>query len=231
MSVLIHPFFSETELWNAALRSTLKSIAEALQTHGHARIGLAGGSTPKKLYEMLAHESLPWEKFTFILIDERHVPVTDEESNARMISRALFEPAKIPSETRLLFDTRLTPTEAASHMGQKLQILQKLREPLFDLLILGCGKDGHIASLFEGDPAIAASEWAYPTEAPSEYETTQRLTLSLHTLMHAQKALLLLKGSEKRIVVEALEGEPVLPMTALKKLTEHVPTEVLAYLE
>ncbi len=116
-------------------------------------------------------------------------------------------------------------------MDKRLHFLVKFREPLFDLLILGAGKDGHIASLFEGDSSLFTPHYAYAATAPIEYETSERLTLSLTTLSKASHALLLLKGEEKRLVVEALEGEPVLPLTALKKLTEKVPLEVVAYLE
>lgn len=223
----LHPYMNENEFWTGALKATLKAIEEALATHGHARIGLAGGSTPKKLYEMLSHENLPWEKLTWILVDERYVPADDEESNLRMISSALFKPAHIPEENRVFFDTSLPSLESVKSMASRLHFLEKYRAPLFDLLILGAGKDGHIASLFEGDSSMFSPEYSYAAEAPVVYETTERLTVSLAALCKANKALLLLKGNEKKPVIQALEGEPVLPLTALKHLSAKVPLEVL----
>lgn len=227
MNVKIRPFIEETDFWSAALKATLKSIEEALATHGHARIGLAGGNTPKKLYELISRQNLPWKQITWIVLDERYVPADDEESNLGMIENALFSPAGVAEENRVVFDTSLTAIEAGSSMEKKLHFLEKIREPLFDLLILGAGKDGHIASLFEGDSSLLTPHYAYVCTAPIGYETTQRLTLSLSALSKATHALLLLKGEEKRPVVEALEGEPVLKLTALKKLIDKVPTEVV----
>lgn len=227
MSITLHPFVNENDFWNAALKATLKAIEEALEQHGHVRIGLAGGSTPKKLYELLAHQNLPWQKFTWILIDERYVPIEDTESNLRMLRRTLFDPAQIPHEGQVFFETDLPALEATEVMSKKLQALEKMRTPLFDLLILGAGKDGHIASLFEGDSELFTSRHTYISEAPTPYETTQRLTLSLRALSHSKQVLLLLKGEEKRPVLESLEGRSVLPLTALKSLTSKVPTQVL----
>ena len=227
MNIKIRPFIEETDFWAAALKATLKSIEEALEKHGHARIGLAGGSTPKKLYELISRQDLPWRQITWILLDERYVPVDAEESNLGMIENALFRPASVSEENRVFFDTSLTAVESSDSMNKKLLFLEKIREPLFDLLILGAGKDGHIASLFEGDTSLLTPHYAYVCTAPVGYETTQRLTVSLSALCKATHALLLLKGEEKRPVVEALEGEPILKITALKKLINKVPTEVV----
>ncbi|QQR55050.1 6-phosphogluconolactonase [Candidatus Peregrinibacteria bacterium] len=222
----LHSFSDENDFWKATLKSSLKIIEEALKKHGQVRIGLAGGSTPKKLYEDLAQENLPWQKITWIVVDERYVPDEDPESNRHMLRQALFEPAHIPHENQVTFDITLSPEEATIGMSQKLKRLEEARMPLFDLLILGAGKDGHIASLFEGDPHLHTKELAYTVHAPAEYKTTQRLTLSLRILSHSTRGLLLLKGKEKRSVLKTLEGEPILPLTALKSLTAKVPTEV-----
>ena len=102
MNIKIRPFIEETDFWAAALKATLKSIEEALEKHGHARIGLAGGSTPKKLYELISRQDLPWRQITWILLDERYVPVDAEESNLGMIENALFRPASVSEENRVI---------------------------------------------------------------------------------------------------------------------------------
>lgn len=221
---------NETEFWDEALKLTLEAIHSALEKQGEARIGLAGGSTPKKLYEMLSSETLPWEKITWILVDERCVSPDNDESNLKMLRQALFLPAKIPPESQIFFDTRQPTHEALKEVTEKLQILEKARTPLFDLLILGAGSDGHIASLFEGDPNLDTNVLAYQTEAPKNYPTTERFTLSLTALTSAKHCLLLLKGQEKKPLIDAFNGESTLALTALQALTEKVPTEVLMLL-
>ncbi len=221
-------FSNESLFFQEALQKTLAVIKENLENKEELHIGLAGGTSPKKLYQALARENLPWEKIKFILVDERYVPEDDEESNAQMLRQNLFIPAGVPSQNQMLFNTQLSPIEACSTMAKKLETLPK---PLFDLLILGAGKDGHIASLFEGDLNMESTDLAYTTEAPVGYATRQRLTLSLHALTQASHALLLLKGEGKQELVEALNGKGILPLTAIKKLMVKVPTEVLACLE
>lgn len=218
---------NETEFWTEALKLTLNTIHSALEKQGEARIGLAGGSTPKKLYEMLSSETLPWEKITWILVDERCVPPENDESNLKMLRQAFFLPAKIPPETQIFFDTRQPADEALKEVIGKLQVLEESRTTLFDLLILGAGRDGHIASLFEGDPNLHTNELAYQTKAPKNYPTTERFTLSLSALTSAEHCLLLLKGKEKKPLIDACMGESALAITALRTLTEKVPTEVL----
>lgn len=224
MKPLIHSFENETEFLDSALNSILKWMEELLNIQSEIRIGLAGGSTPKKLYELLSKKKLPWHKIIWVILDERCVPADDEESNFGMIQKALF--ASVPKENQVVFDTTLPPNKAAEQMDGKLRELEEARKPLFDLLILGAGKDGHIASLFEGDVSLFSSKWAYATKAPKEYKTKERLTVSLEALSTSRKALLLLKGSEKKPVVKSLEKGQVSSFTALKHLVEKVATEV-----
>lgn len=227
----IHPCETETEFWRIALDDAIFCIQETLKKHEDCRLGLAGGSTPKALYEKLAEADLPWERIKVIQLDERYVPSDDKESNLGMLRKSLFARVAIPPENIFAFDTSLPYASAAEEMNRRLSQLQAANRPLLDCLILGAGADGHIASLFEDDAALQSTELAAEANAKG-YPTPRRLTLTLNALKQASSALLLLKGPEKTPVIEALEGrtdQP--PLTALKTLLPTVTLKVLAYLQ
>lgn len=220
---------TEEAFWQTALDDVVLSIKETLKHFKDCRIGLAGGSTPKELYARLAEQDIPWEKIKFILIDERYVPSDHAQSNLKMIRETLFKKIALPPENIISFDTSLPPESSCKEMGRKLIEITLDRFPIFDLIILGAGADGHIASLFEGDPALECSKYASPVHAVNQ-ETELRLTLCLMALRNTSQVLLLLKGESKQPVVDALEGNnPELALTALKELIEKVPTKTLAY--
>ncbi len=217
---LFHHSLTDSKFWDLALKEVLTAINTALKKHPTARIGLSGGRTPKHLYELLAQEKLPWDKITFILLDERYVPVTDPESNLGMVQ------ATLPEVKILAFDTTKPAHDAAEAMASELIHFTDQRQPLFDLLILGAGKEGHIASLFEEDTALACNEYAFVAHAKG-YPTESRLTTCLMALQSSTQAILLLQGEEKRPVLEALKTGAGLKLTALHHLMEKMPLTVL----
>lgn len=218
---------SQAALLERAQKLLMEVISDTLEKQKECRLGLAGGTTPLALYQFLAQQKLPWERIRFIQLDERQVPVSDPESNLGALKKALFEPAQIPAENILAFNTELPADVAAEAMSTALIDLTHERFPLFDLLILGAGADGHIASLFEGDATLQGSYYASPARAKG-YPTEKRLTLTLLPLLSAEKALILLKGEEKKALFDQLAAQPAAELpSALAKLTEKVPTEVL----
>lgn len=226
-------FYPETEqeFWQNAKDDTVLAIKETLKKQKECRIGLAGGSTPKHLYELLAEENLPWDRIKLILIDERAVPSDHAESNLKMLRDTLIKKIPLPPENLIAFDTSLPEDSSVEEMRRKLIALTHQRNPLFDLLILGAGTDGHIASLFEGQEALKCREYAAKSFAKG-YPVENRLTLCLTALENSHRALLLLKGPEKLAVVQILEGgSDALPLTALRQLTERVDSKVLAFLK
>lgn len=228
-ALIIYPE-TEAEFWQSAKEDAVMVIRETLKKQKDCRLGLAGGSTPKHLYELLAEEALPWERIKIILIDERYVPSDHPESNLRMIRETLLKKIPLPPENLIAFDTVLPKEIAAAEMSRKLIGLTHERNPLFDLLILGAGADGHIASLFEGEACMDCREYAYPSCAKG-YPVEDRLTLCLMALENSNRALLLLKGPEKLAVVQSLEGgSDALKLTALHHLIEKMTVKVLAFL-
>lgn len=187
---------SENDFYLTVLEDLLLLIKDSISQRNKCVIGLSGGTTPEKLYLLLSSENLPWEKIFFIIIDERYVQSDDPESNLKMIRKALFNQAPIPSENILSFDTSLPIESSAKEMGRKLN------SNSFDILILGIGDDGHIASLFDNDTAKDSEELATVATA-KDYKTEPRLTLTLKSL-NSRKTLILLKGEKKRAIFEEI---------------------------
>jgi len=187
---------SESDFYSTILEDLLLSIKESISQRNKCVIGLSGGTTPEKLYQLLAAENLPWEKLIFITIDERYVPSDDPESNLKMIRKSLFSHAPIPPENIITFDTSL-PIESAAH-----EMSRKLTSIHLDILILGVGEDGHIASLFDNDKTsyeLASIATAYG------YKTEKRLTLTLKALS-SKKTLILMKGEKKRTIFDEIKS-------------------------
>ncbi len=169
------------------------------------RIALSGGSTPKKLYELLGSDTyrhrVPWERLHLFFGDERMVPYTDEASNFRMVSESLL------IHVNILFRNVhpmpvLDDVEKAAQLYEKdLQkeygdsILKK-GEPLFDIVLLGLGTDGHTASLFPNTPVLKEKKkwvsWCQPTDAPYK-----RMTLTYPTIASSRLVIFVVSGESK----------------------------------
>ncbi len=177
-------------------------------------ISLAGGSTPKGLYERMARpdfaQTFPWRNVHFFWGDERFVPETDSRSNYKMTREALLSKAPVPAENIHAINTSLpSPTASADDYERQLKIFFKTapgKFPAFDLVLLGLGEDGHTASLFPGDPALEITD---RLAAPAKLETSEpRITLTYPVINNAKNVIFLVSGeSKKKILEEVLPGE------------------------
>ena len=134
-------------------------IAEqAIADHGKCHIALAGGNTPRRLYELLASEQfankIDWQHVNFYFGDERAVPLDHEQSNFRMAHEAMLDNLSIPATNIFPLIPDLDNLEnSAQHYEKILRRDLPLSDtgiPMFDLILLGMGDDGHTASLFPG---------------------------------------------------------------------------------
>lgn len=225
MNISLFPAESEAALYEAALEDVHMVISETLSKYDVCRIALAGGGTPEPLYKAMAMADLPWDRLNFTLIDERYVPSDHKESNLRMLRRTLLNTAPLSPDQILTFDTSLPYEECAKEMERRLQSSQAERKPLFDLLILGAGSDGHVASLFNSEDLDAS--FARTTSAEA-YPTRQRISLGLGALSLATQAMLLLRGDSKKGVLESLTTPS--QSSPIEVLVQRVPTKVHFYL-
>ena len=191
-----------------ALALLLAHLEAAIADHGQFRLVLAGGSTPKALYEQLAHQDLPWSQIHVFWGDERYVPHTDPQSNAGMAVQAWLNHVAIPPE-----NLHPMPTDAADPAQAAQAYDQHLRDffdcppgefPTFDLILLGMGDDGHTASLF---PETEALEVCDRLITVGEKESQPRLTFTIPLINQAQAVLFLVTGANKQAALAEIFAE------------------------
>jgi 6-phosphogluconolactonase len=186
-------------------------VAERAVCH----LALAGGATPERLYRKLARPpfdvSVPWSQVHVHLGDERCVPPTHRHSNFRMAHAALLSKFAVPPERVHRPPGEVgPPEEGARRWEAELQSLfpgpaAAGEFPVFDLVLLGVGSDGHTASLFPGDPALAEGEhWVAAVLRPVGEPAVPRLTLTLPVLNRARCVAFLVSGGGKAGVVEKI---------------------------
>lgn len=190
-------------------------------------MALAGGSTPKNLYALLASPNyrtrLDWEKIEFFWGDERQVPPDHPESNYRMAHKAMLSPLAIPEAQIHRIPSELPQAkEAAEQYETELRSILRTPDsqiPQLDLILLGMGPDGHTASLFPGTDAVHEStRWVV---APwVEKFQTFRITMSPVLINHAHQVTFLIAGMEKaevlRDVIEGPFQPDLLPSQVIK---------------
>lgn len=173
---------------------------------GRLAVSLSGGSTPKRLYETLVGPGfigrMPWDRIHWFWGDERFVATDDPRSNTAMVRGAMLDHAPVPpGHIHPVPTAGLTPQAAADAYGATLHAFQAEapERPLFDLVLLGLGTNGHTASLFPGEPAVdERTAWAAPVAPPGE---PIRITLTWPPLEDTRHAAFLVAGADKAEMV------------------------------
>ena len=204
----VHVYESPEKLAEAAAREFTDRAAEAIEERGRFAVVLAGGSTPKAMYGILARDyanSLDWSKVHVFFGDERTVAPDHKDSNYRMAREALLDHVRVGSVHRMRCE--LTPDEAAAAYEEQLREFFGSEElPRFDLILLGIGGDGHTASLFPETPALEVRDrWVVPNPVPKL--DTIRITLTVPVINAARSVVFLVAGEDKaEALKEILEG-------------------------
>jgi 6-phosphogluconolactonase len=201
------------DLFQAAAEEVIRAATNAIAERGRFTIALAGGSTPRNLYTLIAanaSSSLPWEQMVFFFGDERHVPPDDAESNYRMAQETLL--SKVPAPAANVFRIPSENPDAAAAADAYEQTLRKFfalapgEFPRFDLILLGMGPDGHTASLFPETAALQEKSRLVVANWVEKLKTS-RITLTLPVLNAARCAVFLVSGMDKAAVLhEVLES-------------------------
>jgi len=187
---------SAEDLQRQAAERMAAAIDLALAQRDRAQIALAGGETPGPAYRRLGQEHLPWERVDVLLGDERWVPPTDPASNLGMLRQTLL--AEGPASRACLHGVPTdypTPAASAKAYAELLAKLCSGEPPIFDLVLLGLGDDGHTASLFPGTAAPLVTDRSVTV---GEGKGLPRITLTAPVLSAARQVILLVSGAAKR---------------------------------
>jgi 6-phosphogluconolactonase len=208
--VSVNIYDSPEELAQAAASEFASRAADAIEERGRFAVVLAGGSTPKATYQILARDyadRIDWGNVHVFFGDERSVPPDHEDSNYRMAREALLDHVPVGSVHRM--QGELPPDEAAEAYEQDLRNFFGTEElPRFDLILLGTGGDGHTASLFPETSALEVHDRWVVANPVLKLETT-RITLTFPVINAARAVYFLVAGEGKAgPVAEILEGSP-----------------------
>jgi 6-phosphogluconolactonase len=197
-----------------AAEAARRVIEAARRAPGPFSLALAGGSTPKAAYAILSGScaaEIEWGRASVFFGDERCVPPEHADSNFRMATGALFVPLAAAGHSPgaiARIEGELDPDEAARRYAGKLAMLpQRDGVPVFDLILLGMGPDGHTASLFPGSGLLRSTATVAATaESHLGY---RRISLCYRTLNAAREVVVLVTGAEKAApLAQALDGAP-----------------------
>jgi 6-phosphogluconolactonase len=200
---------------------------------GRFTVALSGGSTPKRLYQMLAAlplvEAMPWQRVHLFWGDDRFVPWDDPNSNYAMARDAMIAHVPIPPENVHGIPFQGTPDSAAADYERTLKTFYDAAMldptwPLFDVMLLGMGPDGHTASLFPGKPALDVKDrWVTGVPEPGIAPFVPRVTLTYPALESARSVAFVAAGADKTAMMRrVLAGDQSLPSARVSPVGELV---------
>jgi 6-phosphogluconolactonase len=193
-------------------------IARIAANGDRVAICLTGGSSPKQLYQLLATDTyrsqIPWQRVHWFIGDERFVPLDDPLNNMGTARRIFLDRYAPTANIHAIPTDAADPEQAAHRYESELKSFYGASEldsarPLFDVVLMGVGPDGHIASLFPGYPAIEETErWVIGVPKAHVEPFVPRVTLTLPALNSCREMLFEVSGADKRVILtRVLAGE------------------------
>lgn len=192
---------------------------QIIGSKGNLNVALSGGNTPKLLFEILAagyKTKIDWSKINFYWVDERCVPPDSAESNFKMTNDELLKKVNVPDMNIHRMRGEVNPeTEAESYSVQLSENLPSENNiPVFDIIFLGMGKDGHTASIFPGQLNLFdVNEACSASENPQTHQ--KRITLTGKVINNADYIYFLVTGKDKseviRKIIERLQDYDLYP--------------------
>lgn len=203
----------------------------ACASSGRFSIALSGGSTPKRLFQVLAadplREQMPWDRVHLFWGDDRFVPWDDPNSNYGMANEAMIAHVPIPAGNVHGIAFKGTAAEAAQVYERELKSYYGSdrfdpSRPLFDIVLLGMGPDGHTASLFPGKPAVdELQRWVTDVPVPGLNPQVPRVTLTYTALHSSRSTAFVAAGADKLAMMNrVLAGERALPSARIDPVGE-----------
>ncbi len=215
-----------TELARIGARILVETAGECVDRKGRFTVALPGGSTPRHMNRMLAQEplrsSMAWDKTHLFWVDERCVPISDAASNYGLAHEDFLGRVPIPVDHIHPMPGEVVPEEGARIYERELEAHfrpSKGEYPVFDLVFLGIGMDGHTASLFPAaDSSVLSGKWVVAVKGgiPDVY----RLTLTYDVLNRAKKICFLVSGKNKAQIVKTIfeDKDARLPAQGIRAL-------------
>jgi 6-phosphogluconolactonase len=210
-----------------AAQEFVQAAAAAAKQNGVFNVALAGGSTPKALYGLLATDAalrsqVPWDKMHLFFGDERHVGQDQADSNFRMVTEALLSRAPLQAAQVSRIKGEYPDAEQAALEYEKvLREYFKLKDgeyPKFDLVLAGMGNEGHTLSLFPGTKALHADGRVVVRNWVGKLYT-ERITLTAPAASNATRVLFMVTGADKGLALKAVLEGPYEP--------EQLPAQLL----
>jgi len=217
--------FEDTDALSKALAEyVLNAQGEAMERHGAFKVAVSGGSLVTVLAKnLIANENVKWDKWEIFFADERVVPLDHEDSNYRLVKEELLDKITWTDKKPLVHtidysiiekggDNADTQTELADEYNDQLvrsfANKDSVRLPIFDLILLGCGPDGHTASLFPHHPLLRETEpWVLSiTDSPKP--PLSRITLSLPVIYQSLRIAFVATGKGKQDILEKVFDKP-----------------------
>ncbi|MFN7925053.1 MAG: 6-phosphogluconolactonase [Bryobacteraceae bacterium] len=204
----VHRFFEPdaAAAAEACSHHILSCLEQALAGHEIATMAVSGGNSPKPIFAALARADFDWRRVHLFWADERCVPPQHEDSNYRMVDENFIIPARFSRRNVHRVYTELGPERAAERYAEDIRHLFEIGDdavPAFDLLHLGMGPDGHIASLFPGDPLIEDRDRiTAATYVTSKHQW--RVTIMPAVILNARHTVVYAPGEDKAAVTRAV---------------------------
>ncbi len=203
----IEPYKDLASLHAAAADAFCELVHSTLQSQPAFRVSLSGGSTPKRLYELLSARDLPWDKMHFFWGDERNVTADHDDSNEKMVRAAMLMPAGVPESNVHAVPVDVDDPDAAARAYETT--LKKNFPgdafPRFDLALLGMGDDAHTASLFPDTKAIDETERWFVANWVQKFDA-YRYTMTAPAINSATCIWFLIAGSNKQTAMGQVLG-------------------------
>ncbi|KAF1984201.1 nagb/rpia/CoA transferase-like protein [Aulographum hederae CBS 113979] len=215
----LYAFESADELAKNLRAYVLDAQNESLQRHDIFRVAVSGGSLPKTLAKALLpagngseKDTAKFDKWEIFYADERAVPLDHEDSNHRLVKeewldqipKEMPQPTVFPIDVKYLNDTQELADQYEQTLVKQFASRDSVKLPMFDLLLLGCGPDGHTCSLFPGHELLRETTgWVLPIE-DSPKPPAKRITLSLPVATHGIKIGFVATGAGKKDIMRKI---------------------------
>ncbi|MGA7934095.1 MAG: 6-phosphogluconolactonase [Kovacikia sp.] len=205
MNKFVEVLPDQATLIDRALEIVVEKIQAAIAERGQCTIALAGGNTPKPLYEKIASQNLPWRGVHVFWGDERYVPPDHPDSNQGMARHAWLDKVAIPTVNIHPMPTdEAEPQAAANKHETELQEFFQLQPgefPAIDIILLGIGDDGHTASLFPHTEALQVNDRLITV---GNKDGQPRLTFTARLINHAHAVIFMVAGAGKRQALDQI---------------------------